>query len=103
VCQLRNKKNNFKQKQKKEMIFNVKTSTTDYNQTDDLDKYKDLGFVFDEYEYEFENYKIKFNILRNTEIVWRIDSIEELIEFSDKFGAIIIKGNNIQIYDSYIE
>jgi hypothetical protein len=32
-----------------------------------------------------------------------INSLEELIQFSEKFGKLIVSNGSIQIYDDYIE
>ena len=75
-------------------------STVGYFYTvEDAKKLEELGFQFDNNGYDKR--LCKRIITRSVEI--NISSLEELLEFSKKWGELIISGNEIIIYDDYRE
>lgn len=76
------------------MKFNLSTTGYFYNNKEEIDSLKELGF-------SFEQHKQEYAISGNPTI--EINTLEELVEFSKKHGHIILDGNNIEIYDNYRE
>jgi len=70
-----------------------------YYTIEDAKKLEELGFKFD--DNGFSKRLCKRIITRSVEI--NISSLEELLEFSKKWGELIISGNEIIIYDDYRE
>lgn len=80
------------------MKFNLSTVGQFYT-VEDAKKLEELGFEFD--DNGFSKRLCKRMITRSVEI--NISSLEELLEFSKKWGELIISGNEIIIYDDYRE
>ena len=79
-----------------------KLSTSRYFYTDnEMEKFKQLGFTFGRYEDTIFDDNAKNTIAGEPEI--SINSIEELIDFSDQWGKLIISNGNIEIYNDYRE
>ena len=75
-------------------------STVGYFYTvEDAKKLEELGFQFDNNGYDKRLCK---RIIPNS-VELNISSLEELLEFSDKWGELIISDGNIMIYDDYCE
>ena len=87
------------------MIFRLDTSKSFYCD-DEKDKLEPLGFSFEFVKNEYLSggdwYK---NNTVHTEPTVEINSLDELIEFSKKYGQLIIcaDDNSIEIYDGYRE
>lgn len=72
------------------MKFNLKTSGYFYHDPKERNKLEYLGFYFEKTEYGFA--------IRGTPEI-EINSLEELIAFSEKYGRIILDDGTIEIYD----
>ena len=77
------------------MTFELLTSGYFYPKKEDRDKLSKLGFTFKPSDYN------DFIIQGNPNI--EINSLEELIEFSDNYGEIIVTKKSIEIYNDYRE
>ena len=73
------------------MKFRLSTSGYFYPKADRRKKLEEIGFSFKPSDYK------GFTIAGSPEI--KMDSLEELIKFSDKFGEIIVSNGSIEIYD----
>lgn len=77
------------------MKFTLSTSGHFYPQADRRKELEEIGFTFKPSDYK------DFTIEGSPEI--EINSLEELIQFADKFGEIILRDYSIEIYDDYRE
>ncbi|WP_114752280.1 hypothetical protein [Pleomorphovibrio marinus] len=77
------------------MKFKLQTTGDFYPKDEERKKLEPLGFKFIPSDYE------RFYIEGEPEI--EINSLEDLIEFSNKFGELIISDGYIEIYDNYRE
>ena len=77
------------------MKFIVSTSGDFYQQADRRKELKEIGFTFKQSDYK------DFTIEGSPEI--EINSLEELIQFANKFGEIIVGDGSIEIYNDYRE
>ena len=77
------------------MKFTLSTSGHFYPQADRRKKLEKIGFTFKPSDYK------DFTIEGSPEI--EINSLEELIEFTDRFGEIIVSNSSIEIYNDYRE
>lgn len=77
------------------MKFTLSTSGHFYPQADRRKELEEIGFTFNP-----SNYK-GFTIEGSPEI--EINSLEELIQFANKFGEIIVGDGSIEIYNDYRE
>lgn len=77
------------------MKFKLSTSGNFYPQADRRKKLEEIGFTFKQSDYKY------FTIEGSPEI--EINSLEDLIQFADKFGEIIVGNESIEIYDDYRE
>ena len=81
------------------MIFSVRTVGSQYRDKAEVESLKGLGIVFE----------VKVDI--RGAVIWfrksygqvELNSLEELVAFTDKYGRIIMEGEGITIYDDYIE
>ena len=77
------------------MKFKIETTGYFYPNLEDRNRLEQIGFAF-----EKSNYK-DFKITGKPEI--EINTLEELIQFGNKHGEIIVSDGNIEIYDDYRE
>lgn len=77
------------------MKFTLSTSGHFYPQADRRKELEEIGFTFKPSDYE------DFTIGGSPEI--EINSLEELIQFANKFGEIIVGYGSIEIYNNYRE
>ena len=77
------------------MKFTLSTSGHFYPQADRRKELEEIGFTFKPSDYK------GFTIEGSPEI--EINSLEELIQFANKFGEIIVGDGSIEIYDDYRE
>lgn len=82
-------------------LTQTKRLFTDYEE-DEMNKLKNLGFVFKEYKGidSLEYYKY---IVSQNDIFIEINTLEELLELSEEFGELIITKEEIEIYNDYRE
>lgn len=64
-------------------------------------EYEEIGFTFRPAVFDGVPSIDDFVIKTEPEI--EINSLDELIEFTDKFGGIVLERGKILIYDNYIE
>jgi len=76
------------------MKFNLCTSGYFYDDAEKRKELEALGFVF-------ENIKETWHIVKTTTI--EINSLEELLAFTEKWGDIVLNNDTIEIYDYYRE
>lgn len=76
------------------MEFKVETSAYFYENESDIEKLKSIGFHFEEGKY---GKAIK------GDVTIEIKTIEELVEFTNRFGQIIVSDGEIEIYNDYRE
>ena len=77
------------------MKFKLSTSGHFYPAKDKRTELSKLGFTFKPSDYR------EYSIEGTPEI--EINTLEELIEFSEKYGGLIIEKGYIEIYDTYRE
>ena len=77
------------------MKFKLSTTGYFYPQEDRRKKLSELGFTFKPSDFK------EFSIEGNPEI--EIETLDELMDFTKKYGEIIIDGKSIEIYDDYRE
>jgi hypothetical protein len=77
------------------MEFTLSTSGHFYSQADRRKELEEIGFTFKPSDYK------DFTIEGSPTI--EINSLEELIQFADKFGEIIVGNGSIEIYNDYRE
>ena len=77
------------------MKFTIQTSGYFYSNKEDIKRLEQIGFSFE--KSDFRDFKIK----GNPEI--EINTLEELIQFCNKHGEIIVSDCHIEIYDDYRE
>lgn len=77
------------------MIFTVTTSGSFYSDAEIRTDLEKIGFTFEQNKYK------EFEIDGEPRI--EIKDLSELIEFTDKWGEIIISDKHIEIYDSFRE
>ena len=77
------------------MKFTLSTSGDYYPEADIRKELEEIGFTFTPSDYK------DFTIQGSPDI--EINSLEELIQFADKFGEIIFGNGSIEIYDDYRE
>lgn len=77
------------------MKFTLSTSGHFYPQADRRKELEEIGFTFKPSDYKC------FTIEGSPEI--EINSLEELIQFANKFGEIIVGDGSIEIYNDYRE
>ena len=78
------------------MKFTITTTASLYRNLEDVENLKTIGFVF------LEDRSNNFH-KKNKSVKIEINSIEELISFTIKFGDIIVNQTSIEIYDGYRE
>jgi len=78
------------------MKFTLLTTGYFYPNEEDRLKLQEIGFEFEHSDYS----KFKKS---NKQPEIEINSLEELISFSNKFGEVIINDGSIEIYDDYRE
>lgn len=78
------------------MKFTLSTSGIFYPDKAKREKLEEIGFTF-----KPSNYK-EFTIT-DIEPEIEINTIDELIQFTAKYGEIIVMGETIEIYDNYRE
>lgn len=90
------------------MEFKLSTVGELYCNMEHINSLSEIGFEFTEHNYnigEFpldeEKPRVLYGIKGCPTV--EIDTIEQLVEFSNKHGEIIVKGNSIKIYDDYNE
>jgi hypothetical protein len=81
------------------MKFKVGTASSFYKR-EDKEKLEKLGFVFDKSK-GFNITEFYKDYDQNVEI--EIESLEELMEFVNKWGDIVLSEDGITIYDGYLE
>jgi hypothetical protein len=77
------------------MKFTLSTSGYFYTRADRRKELEEIGFTFKPSDYK------DFAIEGSPEI--EINSLEELIQFANKFGEIIVGDGSIEIYNDYRE
>lgn len=77
------------------MEFTLSTSAHFYPNADRRKELEEIGFTFKPSDYK------DFTIEGSPTI--EINSLEELIQFADKFGEIIVCDGSIEIYNDYRE
>jgi hypothetical protein len=83
------------------MKFTVKTSGYFYNNDDEMERLKKLGFTFKNTAIgirEHTNY-----VKEQYEVEIEVSSLEELVNMTKEYGRIIIDENTLEIYDDYRE
>lgn len=83
------------------MKFTLSTSGHFYPQADRRKELEEIGFTFKPSDYKSLYCFRAFTIEGSPEI--EINSLEELIQFADKFGEIIVGNGSIEIYNDYRE
>ena len=79
------------------MKFKLRTSGTFYQFEEDRNRLSKIGFRFEPSDY------LKFTIIRDNDLKIEINTLEELIQFTKKYGEVIIDKESIEIYDNYRE
>jgi hypothetical protein len=79
------------------MKFKIDTSGFFYS-VEEAKKLEDLGFTFEKYEYRGHQFHKTSKLI---EI--EINSLDELLKFVKEYGPIILKEDEIEIYDNYRE
>lgn len=77
------------------MKFRLSTTGNFYPQADRRKELEEIGFTFKPSDYK------SFIIKGSPEI--EINSLDGLIQFTDKFGKIIVDNGSIEIYNDYRE
>lgn len=77
------------------MEFTLSTSGYFYSDPDKMNRLEEFGFTFR--KTSSDNFAIE------GEPKIQINSLEELIQFSNKFGEIVLVDKSIEIYDDYRE
>ena len=77
------------------MKFRLDTACDSYN-IDGVEDLKVLGF-------EFELINGSYLHKLDTEVFINFKSLQELVEFTEKWGSLIFNEDSITIYDGYIE
>jgi len=77
------------------MKFILSTTGDFYPEKDRREKVSELGFTFKPSDYK------EFLIEGNPEI--EIKTLKELLDFTKKYGEVVINGTSIEIYDDYRE
>ncbi len=77
------------------MKFKIETTGYFYQNLEDINRLEQIGFTFEKSDYK------DFKITGNPEI--EINTLEELIQFGNKHGEIIVSDGHIEIYDNYRE
>jgi hypothetical protein len=80
------------------MKFKLSTIGDCYTDPDKIEKLEKIGFTFKPSTFAMFNTKT-FHIEGSPEI--EINTLEELIEFSNTFGELIVSDGSIEIYDDY--
>lgn len=84
------------------MKFTISTSKKYYTK-EYMELYQSIGFVFDEEGEERYIGEMFFRINTENKPTVEINSIEDLMEFEESFGPLIIDGYSIEIYNDYRE
>jgi biotin-(acetyl-CoA carboxylase) ligase len=85
------------------MVFKLTMAGRLYTK-DDAEKYKELGFEFEEYQVDrFMHTYRNQRLLSKKDVKIEINSIEELIDFMNKWGELVLNQNEIEIYNDYRE
>ena len=82
------------------MLFKIRPVEQVYDDEQEINRLKDIGFKF-----ELHN-NLYYNtfILKNDEVELNIDTLEQLIDFQRKYGDLILDDNNtILIYNASVE
>lgn len=77
------------------MKFKIKTTGYFYSNEEDRKRLEQIGFTFEKSDYK------DFKIKGEPEI--EINTLEELIQFGNNHGEIIVSDGHIEIYDDYRE
>ena len=77
------------------MKFSLRTIGSGYSK-DEKDKLMALGFRF---RREYEN----LFWIKGYEPEIELNSLEELVNFTNRYGQVILEGNEITFYDDYAE
>lgn len=77
------------------MKFTLSTSGYFYNDPESREELSRLGFTF--------SLKNKFYHINQNTIEIEINTLEELVEFTKKYGEIVFSDGQIEIYDDYRE
>lgn len=86
------------------MKFELSTTGSHYDSEQQKKKLEKLGFLFEEiHENPMYIDKRKTWYLGHKQLEIEINTLEELIEFSNKYGDLIVSENRIEIYDDYRE
>ena len=79
------------------MKFKVETVGSFYKNEKDIKRLKSIGFVFK------EAYDPSWGSFISDETTINIDSLADIVKFTETHGQIILEGNLIRIYDDYNE
>ncbi len=78
------------------MKFTLSVSGDFYEKEDEINKLKEVGFTFNPDRHRFQ--------VNDNSPEIEINTLEELMQFVNKFGNVIVKkSNSIEIYNSYRE
>ena len=83
------------------MKFTIKTTGDWYSRTD-AEKLEHLGFKFRDDPYDATRPCYKITDLTDAPTI-EFETLKELVAFSTRWGAIVLTGNEIEIYDNYRE
>jgi len=79
------------------------SKASNYSSDEEKMKLEELGFKFSltsNYGEMSGSYKWETTV---GEVEVNIDSLDRLVELSEKYGSIIIRGHSLTIYDDYLE
>ena len=79
------------------MKFTLTTTGDFYTDEDQIEKLKGLGFEFTQ-----DSLLNIFEIKEGSKEI-EINSLEDLVKFTENYGEIILNENEIEIYDDYRE
>jgi Trm5-related predicted tRNA methylase len=93
------------------MKFKVTTSATTYPAGRIKSNLEKLGFKFEPhddhynalYQQIYKSKKTMYHMLWDQDVEIEISTLEELMKFQKRFGQIIVKQEEIEIYDDYRE
>lgn len=86
------------------MKFEVTTAETHYHvDSDEVGILKEFGFSFEETPPFWENDKRNYLRIKDEDVFVEINTLEELLEFTKKYGNIVFGENSIIIYNGWLE
>ena len=81
------------------MKFSLTTAGVSYKEGPEMDDLKGLGFTFKRADW-LSNNQYEIN---DDDISIEINSLEELVSFTNKYGHVVFSEDTITIYDDWME